>query len=378
MKAQIRTNMRVESMYNIQDKAKVKFLDVSPDGEMMAVVNDLDEITIFDLQARKSLLIVDASSSEITSMRYSRLGDLIFVGKRNGMVYIYSASTLSFMGKFQLIDSAIVALDISSDNSILITAGEDNTIYTWSYSDTTGVYDSIAVYSGHTDTITAVRLAPDHRSIVSSSMDTTVRLWRLGEQSCVQVFDEHTMGVTDVDITSNGSIAVSSSLDSTLTMWNIKPVVEMGKRSKYIAPLYRGVMRLEEKYFFAFSQEAIVKIIDLDNDAVCHSFTELHDDSVFAVSRDCSTLIISIGSVVMILAIQWDMESQSVDDWDERAQPYIQDYIISKKKYTGDGHVQCTGDEVDVLMQDLEYAGYQWIKKKTVEKKIKAFVSYYN
>ncbi len=63
-----------------------------------------------------------------------------------------------------------------------------------------------------------VAASPDGDFVASSSVDHTVRLWRMGGDT-VRTFTEHTSYVPSVAISADGQYVVSGSDDRTIRVW---------------------------------------------------------------------------------------------------------------------------------------------------------------
>jgi hypothetical protein len=78
--------------------------------------------------------------------------------------------------------------------------------------------------SDHEEGIWALAWVPDTDSLLTGSVDETVKLWRMGpEAECkvLQTYTGQTLGVIAVTAEPTGPYAASSSLDSAIRVWNI-------------------------------------------------------------------------------------------------------------------------------------------------------------
>ena len=80
--------------------------------------------------------------------------------------------------------------------------------------------------SGHTASVSSVKLTPCLGYIVSCSHDKTIMVWALRSGKCMLILTGHTKKVNDIDVHPNFSMCsyevclVSCSSDSTLRYWN--------------------------------------------------------------------------------------------------------------------------------------------------------------
>lgn len=72
----------------------------------------------------------------------------------------------------------ITDMDVSPDNSMLVTCSEDRTLRVWD--PRTGA--TLAVLRGHTAAVNLVRFAPGDSVAMSASEDGTCRVWDLRDQ----------------------------------------------------------------------------------------------------------------------------------------------------------------------------------------------------
>uniref|UniRef100_A0A1D2A6R5 Phospholipase A-2-activating protein n=1 Tax=Auxenochlorella protothecoides TaxID=3075 RepID=A0A1D2A6R5_AUXPR len=104
----------------------------------------------------------------------------------------------------------------------ILTGSRDKTIKLWVEGDD-GEYTEASMFVGHTDFVSALAFAPASSIhpdglVVSGARDATVRLWNPVRFTELQILEGHKYQVTGVVILDEATI-VSSSLDSTLRIW---------------------------------------------------------------------------------------------------------------------------------------------------------------
>ncbi len=75
--------------------------------------------------------------------------------------------------------------------------------------------------SGHTGPVTSVAFSPDGHTLVSGSLDKTVRVWEINFGQVLHVLKQHTDGIWCVAYSPDGRTVASGGRDSTVFLWNI-------------------------------------------------------------------------------------------------------------------------------------------------------------
>lgn len=95
--------------------------------------------------------------------------------RRRAPVQVWSASSGRLMLSLRGHLSVITDMDVSPDNSMLITSSDDNNVRVWD--PRTGA--TLAVLLGHSASVNLVRFAPGDSVAMSASEDGTCRVWDL-------------------------------------------------------------------------------------------------------------------------------------------------------------------------------------------------------
>lgn len=72
---------------------------------------------------------------------------------------------------------------------------------------------------GHSGPICAISFSPDRTLLLTSSEDTTIRLWSLQIWTCVVVYKGHMFPVWDIKFSPLGYYFASASNDRTARLW---------------------------------------------------------------------------------------------------------------------------------------------------------------
>ncbi len=84
--------------------------------------------------------------------------------------------------------------------------------------------EKVKVFEAHTDYIRCIIVHPSHPYIISSSDDTTIRIWDWDNNfNCLKVLDDHTHYVMQMVLHPRDvNTLASASLDKSIKVWNIQ------------------------------------------------------------------------------------------------------------------------------------------------------------
>jgi WD40 repeat protein len=83
-----------------------------------------------------------------------------------------------------------------------------------------GTGEQVHELKGHTKTVNSAAFSSDGKSIVSASLDETVRVWNASTGEQVHELEGHTHWVYSAAFSSDGKSIVSASRDKTVRVWN--------------------------------------------------------------------------------------------------------------------------------------------------------------
>ena len=84
-----------------------------------------------------------------------------------------------------------------------------------------GLVKASTVFKAHTAKLRGVRFGPDGEIVLSSSVDSTIRIWKKQTGEVIRTL-RHPAGVTYIDISPDGNYIVSGSYDAVVRLWRIQ------------------------------------------------------------------------------------------------------------------------------------------------------------
>lgn len=239
----------------------IKKLAVSPAGDLFAVVNADNFVTICDANSGAAIRNLDGHRNRIGSIAFSPDGSLLATGGDDQIAKIWDVASgqlrFTLVGHQESIDglafdsgvrlatasvdktvrlwnvetgqpnsqlkpdsfpvgAAYSCVAFSPDGKSIVAGGTGKTLTIWN----TETLEQVKELRGHTDVITCVKLSPNGERIVSGGEDQTVRVWDVRTGTPLLELKGHSDRVTGVDFSRDGARLVTSSYDFTARVWD--------------------------------------------------------------------------------------------------------------------------------------------------------------
>lgn len=181
----------------------------------------------------------------INTMDISKRGEEILIsGSDDGYIGIWDPRTKAAVD-FIPTEFPVTAVALAEAGNELYSGGIDNDIKVWDMRRKAVIYSML----GHTDTISSLRVSPDSQSLLSNSMDSTVRTWDIRPfaptERHIRTFDGAPAGLEKNLIKaswgSDGKRVAAGAGDGTVVVWNS----QTGKMM-YKLPGHKGTVNCAE------------------------------------------------------------------------------------------------------------------------------------
>ncbi|MBW4551858.1 MAG: AAA-like domain-containing protein [Aphanocapsa sp. GSE-SYN-MK-11-07L] len=234
---------------------------LSPDGKLLAIVNQTDQIQLLSL-SNKAWQELPPLSTSLNSLSFSPNGQYLAAAGKNGRVYVWNLKQPGQFSAFLAHADPINSLSFTPDSQRLLTAGQDGTVRLWTLSGdrlsvwqptrTTGIKsisvnpkpnpESAEVASAGEDgflrlwsldgqqlnrwrasqiTVFSLSFSPDGQSLLTLAEDSTVSLWDLSGQLLMEL-KGHKGYITSANWSPDGQQIVTTGNDGTVRLWNVK------------------------------------------------------------------------------------------------------------------------------------------------------------
>lgn len=216
------------------DSGQLSGVAFSPDGQRIASVNTTGELRVRDVNTHQETLgpvtspHSTASAPTLWTLAYSPDGNTIATGGDDGNVWLWNAQDLKPIGPpLRANDQGVYSVAFSPNGGILASGGADNEVRLWDVR--TG--EQLTELKGHTERVLSVAFSPDGQRLASAGSDTTVMLWygvdtptptgrQLGGKQGNATRPGHTAPVNTVAFSNSGGTLISGSVDGTIRWWD--------------------------------------------------------------------------------------------------------------------------------------------------------------
>jgi WD40 repeat protein len=201
----------------------------SHDGKVLATVDQDDSVRLWDVatrqekrrpgQTRGRSVVLTPCKGTTMALAFTRGGDALAVGVDNavGLVDLATGKYLRWLehGPTQG-SNTIFAIAVAPDGRSLATASSDKTVCLWDAA--TG--KKVRTYTGHHADVLSVAFSPDGKTLASGGWDNTVRVWDVASGRERFPVPGHQHGVRSVVYSPDGRRLASASAEGTLCLWD--------------------------------------------------------------------------------------------------------------------------------------------------------------
>jgi hypothetical protein len=188
-----------------------------------------------------------------------------------------------------------------------------------------------------------VYLSIDGRWALSGSEDQTMRLWEVASGQCLHTFTGHTDSVTSVSLSADGRFALSGSRDKTVRLWELDWELEARELTDWDEGA-RSYLEIFLTQHTSYASAALLKGNENKN-----------------VER------IRLGWLSRPICFVNRFKERSASMLPQDHKPSIQEV---QQALTRCGRPSWNEDDFQKLIQQLQYAGYGWLRPEGVRKQL--------
>ncbi|ADM12057.1 coatomer subunit beta prime [Encephalitozoon intestinalis ATCC 50506] len=199
--------------------SKIKSIQVHPTKPIGIMGLFSGDIQVWDIDKMGMINSIHVCNEPIRTCAILSRMDWVLVGSDNGKVSIYELGKYRKIKMFHGHDDFIRKIEVHPQEPMFLTASDDSTLKSWTYEEE--IVQKM-VYTGHKHFVMDVCFYPnDCSKFVSCSLDSTIKVWHIGQPHCVKTFKGHASGVNSICFLS-GDYLVSGADDLTLKVWDFQ------------------------------------------------------------------------------------------------------------------------------------------------------------
>ena len=332
----------------LSEEIEIKCLAVSPNMQYMAVGSDIPCISLWDFVEFKKIGNLETDGKNIISCNCLQMtNDHIFSGGWDSIIRKWDIFTGKVVQNFIGHKAPILSLSLNSEETILLSGAEDNSIFIWElnknennmrqileahkspvssllFSKNSDIIISagwdqlIKLWSfidlsllytieGHSNMIRTMAISPNGRLLASGGDDNIVKVWELESKNEICSFEGHNLRICNIKFSKDGGLLISSSYDKTVKVWNIKknePKKTIVFHSAQVTSLF---VTSDGKKLISAGFDKNIRIASLHKDYEMHLYEGSQDEVLAIETFPNNRLAISGGKDKSIRI--WDINS---------------------------------------------------------------------
>ncbi|WDD36286.1 hypothetical protein PQG02_33245 (plasmid) [Nostoc sp. UHCC 0926] len=201
--------------------------------------------------------------------------------------------------------NSINAVAITSDSKTLISVSDDKTIKVWSLNPP----KLLSTLAKQKNELLCVAIAPNNQTLVSGDNDGNVQIWNLQTGNFATTLPKiHKKLIHTIAISPDGKIFATGSADKTIQIWNINPLERLYLTPKQEAEINVVSIALDNQTLISGDEQGTIKIWNLLTGELLNTLPNGHEKSVncLALSRDGE--MFATGSADKIIKI-WNLQT---------------------------------------------------------------------
>ncbi|MGK7922113.1 MAG: DnaJ domain-containing protein [Trichodesmium sp.] len=245
----------------------VNGLAISRDSQTLATANSPRSLSLWNIKTGKLLYTFFGYSQEVQTVALSQKSPIVVSGDFEGKITTYNIDTKQHCQTFFAPNSptshgdSVFAVAISSDGKSLVSGSADRTVRLWELE--TGKLKR--TFPGHTDKVWAVAWSRDGKTIASGSADKSIRLWNINSYQPPRILQGHSGWITSLAFHPTENILASGSTDFSIKIWSLETESLIGNLLGHTAPVFSIAISPDGEILASGSHDGTVKIWRLAN-----------------------------------------------------------------------------------------------------------------
>jgi hypothetical protein len=199
----------------------VTALAANPWSPLVAIAGQ-KQITLYNTDTLDMLGVLPFPEGTPTVLKFSRNGSLLLAGGgrggKSGRVVVWSVATGERLFEVGEESDAVLAADISPDQTLIALGGPSKVIRIYSTKDGKLLHE----VKKHTDWVTTLEFSPDGVLLATGDRNGGLIVWESHGLREFHTLRGHTASITEVAWRPDGNVLASTSEDTTVRLWEME------------------------------------------------------------------------------------------------------------------------------------------------------------
>ena len=267
-------------------------------------------IRIWNIKTGELLNVYHGHTDAVDTVCLSADGNLALSGSRDNTIRVWNLNSNKCIRIIKGHSWRVLKAVLSIDGSIAVSAEKslNNDAYVWNIESGYSHYDDVK----HEKMITSLRFSNNGKSIVSSSWDKTLKIWKVENKSNIKTLKGHLLWIEDIAFSPDGKFLVSGGEDKSLYIWDIKTGNIIKKISGHQSRITSIKFLKNGKYIVTGARDSLIIIWDIEKGINFVTYKG-HSDFVesLALSAD-DNLIFSGGGIYDKNIHYWEIRTGQI------------------------------------------------------------------
>lgn len=233
-------------------------------------------------------------------------------------------------------------------------------------------YLRTTVQLGHAAAIRSIEFSPDGRFLLTSSDDSTAKLWEIASGREVRMFSGHAFGIYSAAFSPDGKLVVTGSVDETVKIWDVATGLEIHTLEGHAGYVGSVVFSPDGHYVLSGSDDQTAKLWSVATGTHLRTFSG-HSDRVGSVAFSPNGRLVLTGSADGTAKL-WNVET-GVQVHAVRMTPSPHQHTVAvafspdgRSVLTGsDGRAMLWNPETGSVVREFQGVGFdEWAAGTTV------------
>jgi coatomer subunit beta' len=212
-------SVEIEKVFEHQSE-RVKSVDLHPTQPWILTGLYSGTLCIWNYESQVIVKSIKITESPIRSAKFIERKQWIIAGSDDKFIRVYDYNTMEKVTEFEAHADYIRSFAVHPDMPYVLSASDDKSIKLWDWEKN---WTCAQIFDGHDHYVMQVAFNPnDTNTFVTVSLDSKVKIWKLGSAHESFTLDGHSKGINCVEFFTTGDKAylITGSDDFTAKIWD--------------------------------------------------------------------------------------------------------------------------------------------------------------